>query len=171
MNKSFLSRTQIRATQFIFNHFLTGTHFFAAKRHLLRSCGIKVGDGTKIVGPILFDFSELEIGRNCWIGKNFEINGHGSVLLEDNVSIGPNVVFYTGKHLMGPANERHAGQNLNTCIRVKAGSMVCASAMIAGPVEVGKGAVVMVGSCVTKNIDQNMMVGGVPAKVIKLIED
>lgn len=171
MNKSLKSRVWIRIIQFLINSVFKGTHCYSLKRKLLCSTGMKVGKGTQIVGPFCFDFSNIEIGEECWIGKNFEINGHGTVVIGNRCGIGPNVKLYTGKHLMGPAYARHIGQNVNTEICIGEGAMISAGASVVGPVSIGTGAVVMIGACVVKNVKDNMMVGGVPAQNIKLIEE
>lgn len=171
MDKSLKTRLWIRIVQSLVNGLFKGTHFYGVKRKLLRTTGIKIGEGTQIVGPFNFDFSKIEIGKNCWIGKDFEINGHGIVIIGNEVGIAPHVRIYTGKHLMGPSNARHTGENVNTKVQVGNGAMVSAGASLVGTVVIGAGAVVMIDACVTKNVNENMMVGGVPAKVIKAIED
>lgn len=42
-----------RIVIYMVNHVLAGTHFFTAKRNLLRSTGYEIGENTKIVGPII----------------------------------------------------------------------------------------------------------------------
>ena len=170
MNKSFFCRVWIRFVQWIINHILKGTHAYSMKRMLLRSAGMKVGNGTQVVGPISFDFAHISIGENCWIAKDFEINGHGTVTIGNDVGIGPHTRIYTGKHLMGPPQKRHAGQNINTKVIIEDGVMIAAGSSIVGSVTIAEGAVAMIDSCVVKDVEKNAMVGGVPAKVIKIIE-
>lgn len=64
---------------YLVNHVLAGTRSFAAKRRLLRFAGYDIGKGTKVVGPV-FCTGRLSIGANCWIGRNFAVNGNGSVV-------------------------------------------------------------------------------------------
>ena len=56
-------------------------------------------------------------------------------------------------------------------MQVEDGAMVSAGASLVGTVTIGAGAVIMIDACVIKNVDDNMMVGGVPAKTIKVIEN
>ena len=84
---------------------------YEKKRKLLISLGFEIGEQTKIVGPI-FCAGELKVGKNCWIGKNFNVNGNGKVFIGDNCDIGPEVIFQTGGHAIGPAIRRAgAGDN------------------------------------------------------------
>ena len=171
MKNTRFSRMKMRFFQWILNSFLCGTHFYGIKRALMKWAGVKLGKNVQIVGPFRFDASDISIDDNCWIGKNFEINGHGRVHLEKGVGIAPNTRFYTGKHVMGPSYARHEGEGVSTEIYVREGAMVSADSIVIGPVDIGRGSVVMVGSCVTKSCGENVMIGGVPAKVIKAIEE
>ena len=170
MKQSRFNRCKMRFFQWIANSFFCGTHFYGIKRLLFKAAGIKLGRDVQIVGPFHFDLADIHIAENCWIGKDFEINGHGEVYIETGVGIGPHTRFYTGKHLMGPESARHEGKGINTRIEVRKGAMISASSIVVGPAVIGEGAIVMVAACVTKDIGSNAMVGGVPAKVIKYIE-
>lgn len=169
MKNTYFSRRKMRFFQWVANTFFCGTHFYGIKRFLMKSAGIKVGKNVQIVGPFHFDAADIFIADDCWIGKNFEINGHGKVFLGERVGIAPNVRFYTGKHAMGPSYARHEGEGISTEIIIEKGVMVSADSIVIGSATIGAGTVVMVGSCVTKSFEENLMVGGVPAKVIKTI--
>ena len=71
---------------FLVNKILAGTKHFKCKRRLLNSIGFTIQEGTKIVGPIECT-AKLEVGRDCWIGKNFVVNGNGSVTIGKNCKI------------------------------------------------------------------------------------
>ena len=85
-----------------------GTHFFERKRRLLNSIGFKIGKGSKVVGPIEVT-GTLIVGNDCWIGKNFKVNGNGTVVIGNRCDIGPEVTFQTGGHIIGN-KERRAGE-------------------------------------------------------------
>lgn len=63
---------------FLVNKVFQGTnpYFFETKRKLLNAAGHCIGFGTKIVGPVEWH-GRMEIGEDCWIGKNCRINGDG----------------------------------------------------------------------------------------------
>lgn len=91
--------------EYMVNHFLTGTKFFALKRKLLCSIGYEIGENTKIVGPIM-NTGHISVGRNCWVGRNLTVHGNGSVIIGDNCDIAPDVMFLTGEHRIGDAARR-----------------------------------------------------------------
>lgn len=95
---------------FLVNKIYKGTTKFKRKRKLLNSIGYQIGEGSKIVGPIEVT-GKLIVGENCWIGKNFKVNGNGTVTIGDNCDIAPEVTFQTGGMLSvtvsaGPVKEK-----------------------------------------------------------------
>ncbi len=151
------------------NHFLTGTRFFDAKRVLLRSVGYEIGDGTKVVGP-LFCTASLSIGCDCWIGRGFTIHGNGEVVIGDCCDIAPEVAVLTGGHEIGPM-ARRAGLGGSYSVRIGSGTWLGARSTLVGEVSVGSGCVVAACACVCSDVADNVLVGGVPAKVLRRLDD
>lgn len=146
----------------------TSPRWFGVKRWLLNQLRtINVGENTKVVGP-LFCTGQLSIGDNCWVGKNFTVNGNGSVEISDNCDIAPDVIINTGGHKVGCASRR-AGEGVITHAKIGKGCWLCARSTIVNNVTIGDGSVVLPCSCVTKDVPSNAMVGGVPAKVVKML--
>ncbi len=156
-----LKRLHFYFSLFLVNHVFVGTHFFGLKRALMNSCyNIKIGDNSKIVGPISL-YGTLDVGKNVWIGRNFSIEGNGHVLIEDNCDIAPNVILYTGTHHVGDENRR-AGMGVNGEVVIKRGSWICGSSIILPNVVVGSGTVIGAGSVVNKDTEGNVLVAGNP---------
>lgn len=160
---------QKRMVMFCVNHFLSGTRSFGLKRRLLRSIGYEIGENTKIVGPV-FCTGKLHIGSNCWIGRNFTVEGNGSVHIGDNCDVAPGVMFLTGGHEIG-SPDRRAGRGETYSICVGSGTWLGARATIAGDVQIGEGCVVAACGCVVSNVNANSLVGGVPARLIRELDD
>lgn len=154
---------------FCINHIMAGTVFFEPKRRLLNSIGCEIGEGTKVVGPI-YNTGKLIVGKNCWLGKNLTVNGNGTVIIGDNCDIAPEVTFQTGGHKIGTA-ERRAGPGEKYTIEVGNGCWICSRATIVRSVRVGAGSVVAACACVTKDVESNILAGGVPAKTIRKLEN
>lgn len=155
--------------EYMVNHLLAGTKFFALKRKLLCSIGYQIGENTKIVGPV-FNTASLRIGRDCWVGRNLKVLGNGNVIIGDNCDIAPEVVFLTGGHKIGNA-ERRAGEGENYTIQVGNGTWVGARSTILRNTTIGDRAVIAACACVIRDAPGNTLVGGVPAKIIKELED
>lgn len=151
------------------NKVYKGTAHFKRKRKLLQSIGWKIGEGTKIVAPIEV-CGKIIIGDNCWIGKNLRVNGNGTVTIGNNCDIAPEVTFQTGGHKIGSA-DRRAGDGYIFNQSVGDGSWIGGRATILNNTTIGKSCVVAGCSCVVKDVEDNCLVGGVPAKVIRKLDD
>lgn len=156
---------------FLVNRVMAGTRpcYFEPKRKILNAIGHSVGEGTKIVGPIE-TYSKLTIGKYCWIGKNLKINGNGSVVIGDRCDIAPEVTFQTGGHEIG-SRERRAGDGLICNQSVGNGVWIGGRSTIIGDVTISDGSVVAGCACVVKDVPPNVLVGGVPAKIIRSLNE
>lgn len=150
---------------FLVNKVYKGTRHFEIKRKLLNTVGYQIGEGTKVVGPINCT-GKLIIGENCWIGKNFFVNGNGTVIIGDNCDIAPEVVFQTGGHRIGDSTRR-AGEGCVFSQTVGSGTWVGGRSTILNNTTIGKSCVIAACACVTKDVPDNSLVGGVPAKIIR----
>lgn len=149
---------------FAVNHIFCGTRFFEIKRRLLRWIGYEIGSNTKIVGP-LFNTGTLRIGADCWIGRGLTVHGNGMVCIGDRCDIAPDVTFLTGGHSIGGENRR-ASRGENCRITVGSGTWIGARATILGNTQIGQGCVIAACACVTKDVADHHLAGGVPARTI-----
>lgn len=157
------------AAIFCVNHILAGTRFFEIKRKLLCSAGYEIGEGTKVVAPIQCT-GKLVVGKNCWVGKEFGVYGNGTVTIGDCCDIAPQVSFHTGGHEIGTA-ERRAGKGIISNIRVGNGVWIGARSTFLREISVGNGTMIAACACVVKDVPDNVMVAGVPARVIREFVD
>lgn len=154
---------------FLINHLYAGTHFFEKKRRLLNSLGYEIGENTKVVGPIECT-GTLIVGKNCWLGKNLKVNGNGRVVIGDNVDIGPEVTFQTGGHKIGTA-DRRAGEGCIFSQSVGSGTWLGGGATILNNTAIGESCVIAGCACVVSDVEANTLVGGVPARLIRRLDD
>ena len=124
-----------------------------------------------IVAPFWCDY-----GYNITVGKNFFAN-HNTVILDgahvtfgDNVFIAPNCGFYTAGHPID-AERRNAGLEYAYPITVGDNVWIGAGVQVMPGVTIGNNVVVAAGAVINKDVPDNALVGGVPAKVIKTIEN
>lgn len=153
---------------FLVNHLFDGAYLFELKRWLLNGIGYSLGEGTKVVGPI-YCGAKLKTGKNCWFGKNLTIHGNGTVELGDNCDIAKNVTFLTGVHETN--SQDHTDEAQNCSVRVGAGSWIGPGATLGKNVVIGKGCMVLADSCVLKNMPDNTLVGGVPARIVRKMDE
>ncbi len=153
---------------FLTNHIFAGTRCFEIKRSLLNFAGFRIGGQTKVVGPV-FITGNLTVGENCWIGCNLKVHGNGNVVIGNNCDLAPDVTFVTGSHEIG-SRIRRAGEGFNSDIMVGNGCWIGEGAGIMPGVQIGDGCVVAARACVTENVPEDCLTGGVPSKVIKKLE-
>ena len=128
----------------------------------------EIDDSVAIVSPFYCDCGcRMTIGKNVTINKGATILSPGQVVIEDNVLIGPEVKITTVDHdLYDRHNLFHFGK-----VTIKENAWICIGAIICPGVTIGKNAVVAAGAVVTKDVEPNTIVGGVPAKMIKKIDN
>ena len=77
-----------------------------------------------------------------------------------------NVVCVCVSHELGSTNQR-AGVDFYQSIFIGDGVWIGSNSLILPGVNIGKGSVIAAGSVVCENVDENVLVGGVPARIIK----
>ncbi|MGL5259398.1 MAG: DapH/DapD/GlmU-related protein [Lachnospiraceae bacterium] len=121
----------------------------------------------------LFPPFYTDCGKNITIGKHVFINSgcrfqdQGGIFIGDGTFIGHNVVLATLNHDINPNCRANL---LPEPIRIGKNVWIGASATILPGVTIGDHAVVAAGAVVTKDVEKNTIVGGVPATFIKQIE-
>ena len=154
---------------FLVNNLFAGAYLFEVKRRLLNGIGYSLGEGTKVVGPV-YSPGKLKTGSHCWLGRNLTIHGTGTVEIGDNCNIAPDVTFLTGGHGM-EIQECETGEDLPPSICVEDGCWVGAGAILCQNVTISKGCMVIPAACVMRDVPENTLVGGVPARIMKKLDE
>lgn len=128
----------------------------------------KVGVNFKIASQaMIFNPNGLEVGDNVYIGFNSYL-GQGEVSLADEVLIGNFVSITASNHLRKDNSYRFGGFQAKK-IFIGKGTWIGANSCILAGVNIGSGCLVAAGSVVTKDFEENVIIGGIPAKVIKYL--
>lgn len=135
--------------------------------NFVNAYGCSIGDGTK-VGTF------VEIQKGATIGKNCKISSHTficeGVHIADNAFIGHNVTFINDKYPKA-TNDDGSLQTEDDwqCIEthVEEGVSIGSSVTILCGVRIGKKAIVGAGSVVTRDVPNNAVVAGNPARLMK----
>jgi len=117
------------------------------------------------------EFSKIKIGFNASFNSNVMINarGKGEISIGNNVLIGPNVVLRSSNHSFDSTEIPVLEQGMTEGeIVIHDDVWIGSNAVILPNCEIGKGAIIAAGAVVTSNVDSYSVVGGVPAKLIKM---
>lgn len=124
--------------------------------------------------PVVLPNFICDCGKNIHVGDYFLANYNVTILdiaefrAGNNVWIGPNTLITTINHPLSPKGRR---EHLGIAKPIKIGNDVWigGNVTILPGVEIGNNVVIAAGAVVTKNIPDNSLFGGVPAKFIKNI--
>lgn len=124
-------------------------------------------DGIRILTPFICDFgNRLKFGKNVFINHSAILSASGGIEFEDGVSIAPGVRIATINH---DFNNRHSIYTYGK-VTIKKNAWIGMGVSIMPGVTIGENAVVAGGAVVTKDVPDNAVVGGCPAKIIKMLD-
>lgn len=126
------------------------------KAYLNNNCDINIIEGS------------FSLGDNSFLNENCNVIVLGNIRIGDNVMIAPNSCLISGNH-----NFENKNININEqgyCkkdIVIKDNVWIGCNSIILGDVTIESGAIIGAGSVVTKNVGENEIWAGNPAKFIK----
>ena len=129
--------------------------------------GSKIDESTFIFAPFLTNFGRyITIGKNVFINHDCSFLDLGGINIGDNVLIGPKVNLVSENHPVHPSQRKFL---IGKPIVIKNNAWIGAAATILAGVTVGENSIVGAGSIVTKDVPDNTIVAGNPAKFLKRI--
>lgn len=139
-------------------------------RHLFsKLIGKQVDESFVLFPPFYTDCGKnITVGKNVFINMGCKFQDQGGIWIEDGALIGHNVVLATLNHAI-PANQR--SDMIPSPIHIGKNVWIGSNATVLGGVTIEDGAIIAAGAVVTKDVPKNMIVGGVPAKIIRQIDE
>ena len=153
----------IRCSQLCFkiNHTMPYTEEYdALVKELLMD---NIGENSRVMPPVtVVRGNKVRIGKNVVVMNNSLFMAAGGINIEDDVIVAANAQLISNNHDFYD----HA---VLTCkpVHLKHNCWIGAGATILPGVTIGENAVVAAGAVVTKDVEDNTIVGGNPAKLIK----
>ena len=120
------------------------------------------GEQTMLSSPV------VTIGRKCIIGRGSHIIGHWSIVLGDEIQTGPYVYITDENHSYEDPDQPIGWQTpTEAAVRIGSGSWLGANVVILPGTELGANTVVAAGAVVRGTFPDHVVLGGVPAKVLR----
>lgn len=124
-----------------------------------------LGAKTLITGRItVYNPQNVSIGKNCTLNEGVVLNAHHSIIVEDYVRISPHVLITDASLNLNQAPQKRG--HYNRPVTIGEGAWLATGAVILPGVKVGKNSVISANSVVNKNIPNNVIVMGIPAKIV-----
>lgn len=148
----------------------TGYHTPEELRKLFSQLiGQPVDESFGLFPPFYTDCGKnIHIGKQVFINMGCKFQDQGGIFIEDGALIGHNVVLATLNHAMRP--ERR-GDMLPAPIHIGKRVWIGSNAAVLPGVTIGDVAIVAAGAVVTRDVPENTIVGGVPARVLRHLSE
>lgn len=130
--------------------------------------GSDIDESVAIFTPLYINYGKhTKIGKNVFINFDCVFLDLGGITIEDDVLIAPKVSLLSEGHPLSPTNRQSL---VPGPVHIKRNAWIGAGATILPGVTVGENSVVAAGAVVSKDVSDNTIVGGIPAKAIRAIQ-
>ena len=125
----------------------------------------EIDESVAVFTPLHINYGKhTKIGKNVFINFDCVFLDLGGITIEDNVLIAPKVSLLSEGH---PISSKDRQSLVPGRIHIKKNVWIGANATILPGVTIGENSVVAAGAVVSKDVPDNTIVGGIPAKIIK----
>lgn len=129
--------------------------------------GSEIDESVAVFTPMYINYGKhTKIGKNVFINFDCTFLDLGGITIEDGVLIAPKVSLLSEGH---PISPEHRHSLTVGHIHIKKNAWIGANVTILQGVTIGENSVVAAGSVVSKDVPDNVIVGGIPAKISKEI--
>lgn len=127
---------------------------------------VKAGKGLEIGARVKFLYTAgITLGNYVYIAGGCWVSGRGGLVIEDEVVIGPYSIIVTSNHTFVNGSARFAPATYAPVLIGK-GSWLASHVVITSGTKIGKGNLIAANSVVTKDTSDDVIIGGIPGKVI-----
>ena len=139
------------------------------KEEIIEELFGSVGKGINIEQNFHCDLGyNIHVGSNFYAGNNCTILDIATVKIGDNCLIAPNVGIYTAGHNISPVDRNKTG--FGRPIIIGDNVWIGGHSVIVGGVKIGDNSIIAAGAVVTKDVPENTIYAGNPAKKIRDIK-
>lgn len=156
----------------VVSHLLPETRCFGLKAGMLRWAGAHIGPNVRICSSArILGTGRLVIDEDVWIGHDVMICSTSCIRIGKCVDIGPRVYIGTGTHVLDVRGTHSAGAGLNLDVRIEDGAWLGAGCIVLPGVTIGHKAVAAAAAVVAADVPARTLVGGVPAKFLRSLDN
>ena len=160
-----LAQEAMKITDHINNHYNTPQEL---RKWMSLLIGQELDEGFGLFPPFYTDCGKnIHLEKNVFINSGCHFQDQGGIYIGEGTFIGHNVILATLNHDMNPYTRPNMHPKpIHIGKRVWIGS----GAIVLPGVSIGDNSIIAAGSVVTKDVPENVIYGGNPAKFIKKIE-
>lgn len=131
--------------------------------------GAPLDPSTTVMPPFYTDFGQFtRFGRDVFVNFGCSFMDRGGITIADGALIGPQVKLITENHAEAPEDRANV---YSIPIHIGRGAWLGAGVTVLPGVTVGDYAIVGAGSVVTRDVPARAIVAGVPARLVRMIDD
>lgn len=148
---------------------------------ILREYGAYIGKNVRFHSPLVIHnasehggrkspYRNLSVGDRCYLGRDLLLDLQDRITIEDRVTVSLDVKIFTHTDVGESLLREHGFSPTQAPVTIRRGAYLGTGVLILQGVEIGECAVVAAGALVTRDVPPYTVVGGVPAKYLRSVE-
>ena len=165
-------REQAECLELQYEYNLTRPSEAEKRKELLSKMFAEIGEGCYIEPPLHANWAgkHVHFGKNVYANFNLTLVDDNHIYVGDNTLFGPNVVVATAGHPIDP-ELRDKQYQYNIPVRIGKSCWLGAGVVVLPGITIGDNVVVGAGSVVTKDLPDNVVAVGNPARILRKVDE
>ena len=165
-------KEQAQCLELQYEYNLTRPSEAEKRRELLSRIFAEIGEGCYIEPPLHANWAgkHVHFGKNVYANFNLTLVDDTHIYVGDNTLFGPNVVIATAGHPIDP-ELRNMQYQYNIPVKIGKSCWLGAGAVVLPGITIGDNVIVGAGSVVTKDLPDNVIAVGNPARILRKVDE
>ena len=163
---------QAKCLELQYEYNLTRPSEAEKRKELLSKMFAEIGEGCYIEPPLHANWAGKHVyfGKNVYANFNLTLVDDNHIYVGDNTLFGPNVVIATAGHPIDP-ELRDKQYQYNIPVKIGKSCWLGAGVVVLPGITIGNNVVVGAGSVVTKDLPDNVVAVGNPARILRRVDE